>query len=107
MHSAQARSMIERRATPRHTVSRAGTIKFGGGAIDCTIRNISPIGAALDVPNTSAIPHEITLLMVDGHLTQHCYVVWRNPSRVGVTFVRLNEPIIDPAPSGIRKPSLR
>jgi hypothetical protein len=78
-----------------------------GLAIDCTIRNISPIGAALDVPDTSAIPHEITLLMVDGHLTQHCYVVWRNPSRVGVTFVRLNEPIIDPAPSGIRKPSLR
>jgi hypothetical protein len=92
--------MIERRATPRHNVSRAGTIEFAGGAINCTIRNISPIGAALDVPNTRAIPHEITLLMVDGHLSQHCYVVWRNTTRLGVTFDRLNEPIIEPALSG-------
>jgi hypothetical protein len=99
--------MIERRATQGHSVSRAGSIKYAGGTVECTIRNISPIGAALDVRNTSAIPHEITLLMVDGRLTQHCYVVWRNPTRLGVTFDRLNEPIIDPAPSGIRKSSLR
>ena len=87
--------MIERRASPRHNVKRAGTIAFDGRAVECMIRNISPIGAALDVSSTCSIPHEITLLMADGHLSQHCYVIWRKPTSVGVSFDRLNEPTIE------------
>jgi PilZ domain len=90
--------MIERRATPRHNVNRAGTVAFGGGEVSCTIRSISPIGAALEVSSGLSIPHEITLLMADGRLSQHCYVVWRKPTRVGVMFDRLNEPGIERAP---------
>ena len=87
--------MIERRASPRHNVKRARTIAFDGRAVNCMIRNISPIGAALDVSSTYSIPHEITLLMADGHLSQHCYVIWRKPTSVGVSFDRLNEPTIE------------
>lgn len=36
----------EGRLARQFTVSRA---EFGGGAIDCTVRNLSDIGAALDV----------------------------------------------------------
>jgi hypothetical protein len=93
--------MNERRATPRHNVNRAGIIAFVGGSVSCTIRNISPTGAALEVSNASSIPHEITLLMAEGRLSQHCYVVWRKPFRVGVMFDRLNEPCIDLVPIGI------
>jgi hypothetical protein len=66
--------MIERRAMPRHNVNRNATIAFDGGEVSCTIRNISPIGAALDVSSAVSVPHEITLLMANGHLSQHCYV---------------------------------
>ncbi|MFK4386305.1 hypothetical protein ABIA40_005713 [Bradyrhizobium sp. USDA 223] len=41
--------MDERRDKARHRVLKAGTIEFGGGAIDCTVRNLSDTGAALDV----------------------------------------------------------
>jgi hypothetical protein len=84
--------MIERRTMPRHKVNRNATIAFDGGEVSCTIRNISPIGAALDVSSAVSVPHEITLLMANGHLSQHCYVVWRKPRCLGVTFDRLNEP---------------
>lgn len=84
--------MIERRTTPRHEVRRTGTIEFAGGTATCVIRNISPMGAALDVSRASSIPHEITLRIADGQLSQHCYIVWRKPTCVGVAFDRLNEP---------------
>jgi len=88
--------MIERRAAPRHNINRAGTIAFVGGSVNCTIRNISATGAALEVLSAFSIPHEITLLMAEGRLSQHCYVVWRKQTRVGVMFDLLNEPSIDP-----------
>jgi hypothetical protein len=97
--------MIERRATQRHNVIRDGSIQFAGGAINCTIRNISPIGAALDVPSSLTIPHEITLLMANGRTSQHCYIVWRRSTRVGVTFDRLNEPTIDSLPYSVKSVS--
>jgi hypothetical protein len=80
--------MIERRTMLRHSVVRPGTIQFDGGAASCTIRNISRIGAALDLQTETIVPHEIDLVMADGRVSQHCYVVWRHEKRIGVTFDR-------------------
>ncbi len=76
----------ERRSRARHRVLKAGTIEFGGGAIDCTIRNLSDAGAALDVTSPVGIPERFTLLVqADGtHLA--CTVVWRKEKRIGVKF---------------------
>ena len=78
--------MDERRNQSRHRVLKAGTIEFGGGAIDCTVRNFSNIGAALDVTSPIGIPARFTLIMqADGtHLS--CTVVWRKEKRIGVKF---------------------
>jgi hypothetical protein len=78
--------MDERRDKARHRVLKAGTIEFGGGAIDCTIRNFSETGAALDVTSPVGIPDHVTLFVqADGtHLT--CRVVWRKEKRIGVKF---------------------
>jgi hypothetical protein len=35
---------------------KAGKISFGGGAIDCTVRNLSETGAALEVTTPVGIP---------------------------------------------------
>jgi hypothetical protein len=76
----------ERRAKPRQRVLKAGTIEFEGSSVDCTIRNISPIGAALDVASPIGIPHEITLSIVSRHERRKCHIVWRKEKRVGVAF---------------------
>ena len=78
--------MDERRDQTRNRVLKAGTIEFGGGAIDCTIRNYSEAGAALDVTSPLGIPDHFTLFVqADGtHLP--CRIVWRKEKRIGVKF---------------------
>ena len=51
--------MVEKRVFPRHRVLKAGTIEFGGGAADCTIRKLSNTGGAAPV----GIPEKFTLVM--------------------------------------------
>lgn len=56
--------MDERRTIARKRILKAGTIQIGGGgAIDCTVRNLSPIGAALDVQSPVGIPNEFILII--------------------------------------------
>jgi len=77
--------MDERRDKARHRVLKAGTIEFGGGVIDCTVRNFSDTGAALDVSSPSASLSVSPAHPADGtHLA--CTVVWRKERRIGVRF---------------------
>ena len=76
--------MNERRAAQRQRVFKAGTIEFDGSAVDCTIRNMSPIGAALDVASPVGIPHEITLNIASSNERQNCRIIWRAEKRIGV-----------------------
>jgi hypothetical protein len=78
--------MVESRRTPRHRVLKAGTIEFGGGAIDCTVRNLSNTGAALEVSNQIGIPEKFALVVPGDGLHLPCHVVWRKGCRIGVTF---------------------
>jgi hypothetical protein len=82
---------MERRATPRQRVFKAGSIKFDGGGVDCTIRNMSPAGAGLDVASPAGIPHEVTLNILTCHLRRHCYIIWRKEKRIGVRFAETSE----------------
>jgi hypothetical protein len=78
--------MHERRTQPRQRVFKAGTIEFDGAAVACTIRNISPIGAGLEVASPMGIPHEITLTIQSCQARKHGYIVWRKERRIGVAF---------------------
>ena len=78
--------MTERRANMRKRVFKAGTIEFDGAGVECTIRNISVAGAALDIATPLGIPHEVTLNILSHHRRQHCHVVWRKERRIGVAF---------------------
>jgi len=78
-------AMDEHRNAPRDRVLKAGTIGFGGGAINCMVRNISDTGAMLDVTNAVEVPEQFTLALTDGqHMS--CHVVWRREKRIGVAF---------------------
>jgi PilZ domain len=76
--------MDEHRITGRHRVLKSGKIEFGGGAIDCTVRNISDIGAALDVTSPVGIPSQ-SMLVTNGNELP-CRVIWRKEKRIGVAF---------------------
>jgi hypothetical protein len=78
--------MDEKRTSPRHRVLKAGTIEFGGGIIDCTVRNVSKSGAALDVASPVGIPATFTLAIPGDGLHYACRVLWRKQSRIGVKF---------------------
>jgi PilZ domain len=70
-------SETEKRGLFRHRVLKAGTIEFGGSAIDCTVRNLSATGAALDVPSP---------VVSSDALRFACRVLWRKAQRIGVRF---------------------
>jgi hypothetical protein len=74
----------EHRTTTRHRVLKGGRIQFGGGSIDCAVRNLSETGAALDVTSPLGIPTEFILVTDGDH--RPCRVVWRKEKRIGVTF---------------------
>jgi hypothetical protein len=78
--------MIEKRVFPRHRALKAGTIEFGGGAINCMVRNMSNIGAALDVNSPVGIPEHVTLVFPADGLRMPCRVAWRKEKRIGVAF---------------------
>ena len=79
--------MDEHRIAPRRRLLKSGKISFGGGAIDCTVRNFSETGAALDVTSPVGIPDHFTLLIEADHVDFPCHVVWRKQSRIDVRFV--------------------
>ena len=78
--------MSDHRVAPRKRVLKAGTIEFGGGAIDCTVRNLSETGAALSVVSPVGIPSELNLIVSSDQMNRRCRVVWRKENRIGVSF---------------------
>jgi PilZ domain len=79
------------RIAPRHRVLKAGTIEFGGGGIDCTVRNVSDTGAALEVTSPVGIPERFTLVVPQDNIAKPCRVMWRKEKRIGVAFVSNGE----------------
>ena len=78
--------MAESRRAPRHIVLKAGTVKSGGAAVNCLVRNLSKTGAALEVSDESRIPGRFVLVVPGDGLHLPCRIVWRKSRRVGVVF---------------------
>ena len=80
-------SMDERRKDLRARTLKAGTIAFNRAAgIDCRVRNLSKVGACLEVASHIGIPDDFVLLVGYDHLRADCHVIWRSDKRMGVTF---------------------
>ena len=56
-------TLVEKRSVRRHKVLKGATIAFGGNGVECTVRNLSSRGAALDVANSARLPHSFVLLI--------------------------------------------
>jgi hypothetical protein len=78
--------MIERRAVPRRRVLKTGAIAYAGGGVGCTVRNLSPNGARIDLDNPLGLPSSFMLVIRADQLTRRCRPVWRDGSQMGVAF---------------------
>jgi hypothetical protein len=68
-------------------VLKHGTLMFpGGGAVDCTVRNISSNGARVDIASPIGLPQAFTLVIETDRLMRRCHAVWSREQRIGVAF---------------------
>jgi hypothetical protein len=79
-------ALTENRHTPRHRVLKGAFIATGEKApkLECTVRNISDTGAAIQVSTTFGLPQTFDLI-VDG-VRHRCRVMWRTDTKIGVSF---------------------
>jgi hypothetical protein len=79
-------SRIEKRLAPRYKVLKAATIAFGGNGVDCTVRNLSSSGAAIEIANPAGLPPSFMLVIEADQFIRRCRPVWRGDKRIGVSF---------------------
>ena len=82
--------MIERRRAVRTKVFLAAQIRTARRpplVIDCVVRDVSPLGARLELRDTSTLPNIFELTFDADRTLRACHVVWRTPTDVGVELV--------------------
>jgi PilZ domain len=78
--------MEERRRSQRSSVQETAYISHSGASIRCLVTNISPEGAALEVPDTTYIPSRFQLMTETDRVIRNCKVVWIMRDKLGVAF---------------------
>jgi hypothetical protein len=78
--------VIEKRSARRHKVLKGATIAFGGNGVECTVRNLSSNGAALEVASPVGLPPSFMLVIESDQFIRRCRRVWRSDKRIGVAF---------------------
>jgi hypothetical protein len=79
---------MERRRQPRTRTLKSARILLNHhhSVIDCTVRNLSPQGARLDVASALGIPDEFDVIFDADHSIRPCRLVWHKEKQLGVEF---------------------
>jgi hypothetical protein len=80
--------MQERRKAMRTRSLLHGRILFNDrrSVIDCVIRNLSNLGASLEVANVVGIPPAFDLKIDHEAERRRCVAIWYGENRIGVEF---------------------
>ena len=82
--------MEEKRKYPRTEINEPAYVSSGGSVMRCTVRNISPEGAAIDVEEPAFVPARFRLVMANDSSDVHeCRVAWIQKNRIGLTFIKV------------------
>ena len=65
---------------------KGGVITFEGAGVDCTVRNMSDGGAALDVASGTMLPAHFRLSIKTDGFVARCRMIWNDGCRVGIAF---------------------
>jgi hypothetical protein len=79
--------MEEKRKHQRTEINEPAYVSTGGSVMRCTVKNISPEGAAIDVDNPAFVPEQFRLVMASDSSTRDCRVIWIREKRIGLAFV--------------------
>jgi hypothetical protein len=82
-------AMNEQRAHQRIRSYLRGEIVHSGGRIrlECTVRDLSPEGARIQVARDIALPDPFELYIPQRGLAEKSHIVWRHGDETGVHFV--------------------
>ena len=76
----------DKRRAARRNVKRPARISFARQSLNCTVRNVSATGAAIEAANLAEIPDSFKLVMEMETAARRCAVVWRKKTQIGVEF---------------------
>jgi diguanylate cyclase (GGDEF)-like protein len=78
----------ESRHGDQHRTLRSGKIIFNNqqSVFNCLIRNLSPIGACLQVNDSAGIPESFELLIDGSTAPRPCQLIWLTETRAGIEF---------------------
>jgi hypothetical protein len=79
---------FERKRVP---LSAKMTDITGKVVLDCTIRDLSPVGAQVSLPTVEPIPATVYLIEVTGRIAYKANVAWWRPQSVGLAFQETHE----------------
>ncbi|WP_244548468.1 GAF domain-containing protein [Bosea vaviloviae] len=85
-------SLAKRGSRPRsgdaHAVMKAGRLVFNRGktSLRCTVRSLSPAGAAVDVMSTAGIPDRVALLIDSDATSRLCDIAAKAEQRLELSF---------------------
>jgi hypothetical protein len=79
--------MEEKRKHPRTEIDQPAYVSSGGSVMSCTVRNISPEGAAIDIENPAFVPACFRLVITRDRTVHDCRVIWIQKNRIGLAFV--------------------
>ena len=81
--------MVDTRIAPRYRVDKRAVAEYGGDKYQCTVRDISSTGAAIEFADPiSMLPfgRAFNLIIKEDGLRLACRIVWKSGYRMGVTF---------------------
>jgi hypothetical protein len=79
--------MQERRKITRTRALKGAKLLLGNSSvIDCVVRDITNVGAGVEVPNTIDLPEALDLTYDGGRSLRRCRRVWRKLNKIGVEF---------------------
>jgi hypothetical protein len=87
--------MRERRQQPRQRVLKGAVIFFNKGrsSVDCTVRNLTKIGARVVLESTNLVPDQFEVLVKQEKRLYSAETIWRDSTDIGVRFTAPPRPI--------------
>jgi hypothetical protein len=80
--------MVERRRVQRTRVLKGAKLILQGNApvIDCTVCNLTNLGACAQVASSLGIPETFVLTFDLGRSSRKCQLIWRTENELGISF---------------------
>jgi PilZ domain-containing protein len=81
---------MEQRRQTRSRTLKSARILFNDhrSVIDCTVRNLSPTGACLNVASALGIPERFDVMFDADQSVRACRMVWHKEKQLGVEFAK-------------------